>query len=163
MRGAQFYMLKTATDVGPLCSFHTTMFHATLILGVGVVFIVQNPTDNAIAPPPEANPTPEEINLANFMLYSKWMTSISLTVTVICLSVLATMSRSLDKAGSLKITNRYLRLLPRLGLIAVAICLPIDNSMRGNIFLGILVAMLASCLFWEWYASLESDGGIFEP
>ena len=139
------------------------MFHATLILGVGVVFIVQNPTDNAVPPPPEDNPTPEKIDLARFMLNAKWTTSISLAATVICLSALALLSRSLDKPGSLKITNRYLRLLPRLGLIAVTLCLPIVNSMKGVVFLGILVTMLGSCLFWEWYASLESDGAIFEP
>ena len=156
-------MLMIGADGAFLRSFHTIMFHATLILGVGVVFIVQNPLNNAIAPSPADNPTPEEIALAFFIFNAKWSTSVSLSVTMICLSVIATLSRSLDKPGSLKVTSRYVRLLPRLGLIIVAICLPIDQSMRGVNFLGILVLMLSGCLFWEWYASLESDGGIFEP
>ena len=146
-----------------LSSSHTIMFHATLILGVSVVFIVQHPSNNAKQPPPAENPTQDEINATHFMYKAKWCMAISFSITIFCLSSIATLSRSLDKPGSLKVTNRYLRILPRMGLIAVAMCLPIEKSQTGTSFLGTLVAILGSVLVWEWYASLESSGGVFEP
>ena len=151
------------TDVALVYSFHTLMFHSTLILGVAVLFIVENPLANAVRPSPEDNPSAAEISLAFFILNAKWTTGIGISITVASLSCLATLSRSLDKTGSLKIDNRYLRLLPRLGFIAVAITLPLDYSMNGVEYLGIVVGVLSIVLIWEWWASLESDGGIFEP
>ena len=139
------------------------MFHSALILGVAVVFIVQHPRVNAVKPPPEDNPSPEELANAKFMLNAKWSTSVALSIVIICLSSIATLSRSLDRPGTLKVTNRYLRLLPRLNIVIVAMCLPIGKSIKGVTHLAVLVAMLSGTLTWEWYASLESDGGLFEP
>ena len=139
------------------------MFHCALILGVAVVYIVQHCTATGVAPPPEDNPSEEEIADARFMTYAKWSTSISLSLVLICLSAIATLSRSLDKPGDLKVTNRWLRLLPRLGVVIVAMCLLIKPSMMGVTHLAVCVALLSMTLNWEWYASLEKDGGVFEP
>lgn len=75
----------------------------------------------------------------------------------------ALLSRPLDGPRSMKIDNRYLRLLLRGFVIAVAACLPLARHFTAIPFLGILVVMLVPCILWEWYASLERGGGILEP
>lgn len=139
------------------------MFQSALILGVSVVYIVQHPLQNASQPPPEDNPSPEELADTNLMSKAKWCLGTTFTMTILLLFAIATMCRSLDKPGSLKVTNRYLRLLPRLSLVVLALCLPLKRSMAGSSFLAILVGVLGPVLFWEWYASLEKSGAIFEP
>lgn len=82
---------------------------------------------------------------------------------MICQTGIALLSRSLDRKKSLKISNRYVRLLPRMLLVAIVICLPIERSMAASTFLAIVVSLLLVCLIWEWIVSLEHDGGVFEP
>lgn len=139
------------------------MFQSALILGVSIVYVVQHPLDTSYEPPPEENPTTAEIDDANLMDKARWCLGISFSIVVICLSAIALLSRSLDKPGTLKITNRYLRLLPRLLLIVVAICLPLKQTMKAIDNLGIVVGCVVVILYWEWYASLDKTGGLFEP
>ena len=80
-----------------------------------------------------------------------------------CQTGIALLSCSLDKKGNLKISNRYVRLLPRMLVVVIVVCLPIDRNMAASIFLSIIVSLLLVCLFREWIVSLERDGGVFEP
>ena len=139
------------------------MFQSALILGVSIVYLVQHPLDTSHEPPPEDNPTTAEIDDAGLMDKARWCLGISFSIVVICLSAIALLSRSLDKPGTLKITNRYLRLLPRLLLIVVALCLPVKQTMKAIDNLGIVVGCVVVILYWEWYASLDKTGGLFEP
>ena len=140
------------------------MSGSTLILGVSSVPLIQNPSVNAEAPrieDPRFNAS--DSDLSPVIGTAKWAVSISLSITVACQTGIALLSRSLDRKGSLKISNRYVRLLPRLILVAIVMCLPIDKRMIASSFMAIVVSMLLICMFWEWIVSLESDGGFFEP
>lgn len=140
------------------------MFGSTVILGVSVVPLIQHPFINAEEPQLEgrslAAPDPEVVSVVRT---AKWVVSISLSITVVCQTAIALLSHSLDTKGTLKISSRYIRLLPRLLLVAIVICLPIDVHMAASTFLAIVVSLLSTCMLWEWFVSLERDGGFFEP
>lgn len=137
------------------------MFGSTLILGVSAVFLIQH----------DDVPLNSRVNIADgfdlqlmeSMYCAKWTVSATLSMIILWQTIIALLSRSLDHKGSLKIDNRYLRLLPRLLVISVTSCLPLAQMMRVTAYLGILAAMLLLCLLWEWTVSLERAGGIFEP
>ena len=140
------------------------MSGSTLILGVSSVPLIQNPGVNAEPPRLQDQRIPaSDSDLSPVISTAKWAVSISLSITVACQTGIALLSRSLDRKGSLKISNRYVRLLPRLVLVVIVMCLPIDRHMVASSFMGIVVSLLLVCMFWEWIVSLESDGGLFEP
>ena len=150
------------------------MFHATLILGVSNLFIIANPYVNAL--PKESNQhavtekvTPEsnsesadEQQLRDFMFSAKWSVGTSLALVVFCQLILALLSRNLDKPGTMKVDNRYIRLLPRFLLCIVAVVLPIARKMAGSYMLAILLGCLVATLWWEWICSMDKGGRIFE-
>ena len=147
-----------------LLSFHVTMSGSTLILGVSSVPLIQNPIANAVKhPEADESPTDSDPDLTSIIYSAKWAVAVSLSITVTCQTGIALLNRSLDRKGSLKVSNRYVRLLPRVILVAVVLCLPIDREMRANFFMVIVVCLLLMCLYWEWVVSLERDGGVFEP
>lgn len=125
--------------------------------------LIENPTLNARKSQIERREIASNADRALIIYSAKWSVSISLSIAIICQTGIALLNRSLDGKGSLKISNRYVRMLPRMLVVAVVICLPVDRSMSGKIFLGIIVLLLFGCLFWEWIVSLERDGGLFEP
>lgn len=125
--------------------------------------LIENPRLNADKSQIEGREIASNAGRALIIYSAKWSVSISLSIAIICQTGIALLSRSLDRKGSLKISNRYVRMLPRMLVVAIVICLPIDRSMSGNIFMSIIVTLLFGCLFWEWVVSLERDGGLFEP
>lgn len=140
------------------------MFGTTLVLGVSIAFLIQHPHSNAIKPEDsDPNPDSEEVRLAYAISSAKWTVSGSLSVVLVCQTIIALLSRSLDDPKTLKVNNRYLRMLPRLLVIAVAVFLPIDRSLTVIPFLGILAPVCFICILWEWWASLEKEGGFIEP
>ncbi|KAG8525239.1 uncharacterized protein KY384_008883 [Bacidia gigantensis] len=108
--------------------------------------------------PPSARDRPIELFVNN----AKWVSSVALAATFFAMSILALLSRPLDKKGTLKVDNRYLRLLPRGLLMVVACVLPLDKTMYGGVMLSILWPLCYLCLFWEWYAALDKKGGMIE-
>lgn len=121
--------------------FHVALFHATLILGVGAGFLVEHPSASALD---------KDEALASHIFTAKWVFSISLATVLVMQTLIALLSKSLDGKWTLKVDNRYLRLLPRLAAVAVALCLPIREQLVASVFLTILVLMLVVILLWEW-------------
>lgn len=101
--------------------------------------------------------------LANNVNNAKWSAALSVTVTVASLALIALLNRSLDSPKSLKVTNRYIRLAPRLAFIAIVICLPLAHDMIALSFLGIVVGLLTLLMVWELISSLEQEGAVLEP
>lgn len=139
------------------------MSGSTLMIGVSSVPLIQNPYMNAEIPLIEGRKTAPDRQLASIIYATKWVVSGSLAITMTCQTGIALLSRSLDRKGSLKVSNRYIRLLPRGLVMVIVLCLPIERSMSAGTFLGIVASLLFGCLFWEWFASLEADGAVFEP
>ena len=137
------------------------MFGNTLILGVTIAFLIEYPSTNAVKPPEDAPKDEHRLYLA--MSSAKWVFSVCVAMILAEQTAIALLNRSLDAPKSLKVSNRYLRLLPRLVVIIVALCLPLDKKMVGILLLGTVSWVLIPCLIWEWYASVEYGGGVFEP
>ena len=140
------------------------MSGSTLILGVSAVPLIQN--SNLFRPDliKYSKSTDEaQVKLYNTLYSARWTVSIALSITIACQTAIALLSRSLDRKGCLKVSSRCLRLLPRMLVIVIVMCLPIDQFLSPNLFLGIILALLLLCLNWEWFASLDRGGGWFEP
>ena len=126
--------------------------------------MIQNPNTNALGPlTEERSEAASDPELALIIYSAKWSVAVSLSITIICQTGIALLSRSLDRKGSLKVSNRYVRLLPRMIVVAIIMCLPIERRMTGGGFMTIAACLLLVCLNWEWIASLERDGRVFEP
>ena len=137
------------------------MFASTIILGVSIGYLISNPFANAIDP---SHGEDEEKHKFALSIYSaKWITATTLSMILFQLTKIAILNRSLDPPHTLKVNNRYLRLLPRFIVIAVTICLPIDRGMNGITMMSIIISVMIPCLLWEWAASLDSGGGFVEP
>ncbi|KAI4251470.1 MAG: hypothetical protein LQ352_004832 [Teloschistes flavicans] len=150
--------------------FHHVLFASTLILSITFVFLVQHPRDNSVWRHEEALAEREAetegedaaLRLAIAIYAARWTVSFNLALILLCQTLATLMHRSLDPPRTLKVNNRYLRVLPRILLIPIVICLAIDRTMNSLTFLGIISGLLLACLPWEWWASLEHDGGVFE-
>ena len=142
------------------------MYHATLILGVSIIFIVEHPITNALTPKGDEAPTFGEVEtergLEQFMNSAKWSVAVSLSTVVTCQTLLALLSRSLDRPGTMKIDNRYIRLSARLIVVAVTMFLPLVRHMVGSVMLAILLALLTGCVLWEGIVCLDKNGTIIE-
>jgi hypothetical protein len=86
-----------------------------------------------------------------------------MTGTVLLMTGKALLNKSLDPPRTLVINNRYLRMVPRVMVCIVVMCLPIINDINATAFLGILVALLQSLTLWEYVAAMEKGFQFFEP
>ena len=137
------------------------MFGATLMLGVTFLFFIKNLHTNSVDP---SHGEDEDIHKLAVAMYSaKWTASVTLSIVLFNQTRIALMNRSLDGPKTLIVNNRHLRLLPRLLIIPIILCLPIVDGMSGGLYLGIVSTILVPCLLWEWIASLEYGGGLVEP
>ena len=140
---------------------HVGIFGETLIFGVSATYLLEHPTATSKTLPEDA---PEALKRQQFILGSaRWTTGATLAMVLVKQSVIALMNKSLDDPGSMKVSNRYIRLMPRALVVIIALCLPIADDLTSLSYLGIIVACLMACLLWEWCASLEKSGGLIEP
>ena len=123
------------------------------------VFLIQHAENNAEI---EDAANEEEVRLATAIYSAKWAFSTALSHVLVCQTGIALLSRSLDRKGSLKVDNRYLRLLPRVLIVPIALCIAVPRNLGPIAYTGILLSLLLPTLIWEWFASLESGGGILE-
>lgn len=136
------------------------------------MFIVEHPGINAINPRSENESDPDETaalesvkterTLEQFMYSAKWTVAVTLAGTVSCMTLLTVLSHSLDRPGTKKIDNRFMRMAGRLGVVVLALCLPVKESMSGSTMIGIDLAALGTCSIWEWAAAVDKDGGFIE-
>lgn len=149
-------------------SFHNSLFGSSLLIGVSAIFLVQNPTSNSIKAPlsEQLEMSDEERRAANqpaIAIYSaKWTVSIALSYALFSQTLIALSNRPMDAPGSLKINSRDVRLLPRVLLLRIFLCLPLVYKMWALTFLGSISGLLRACLPWEWWSSLERHGGLME-
>ena len=137
------------------------MFGDTLILGVSLTYLLQHIHTSAHDPSESEDEGAHK--LAMSILSAKWVASSTLAIILFNLTKIALLNRSLDGPNTLKINNRYVRLLPRLLAAVVILCLPIVREMNSITYLGILTALLIPLFTWEWVASLDYEGGLVEP
>ena len=145
------------------------MFGALLFLDASILFLVKNrgaelghPSvktrqDDSSSP---NEGTPEQID--KFAYYAMWVASVTLSITIICMTSIALLNRNLDAPKTLVINSRLIRIAPRLPAIILILCLPLMPRMNGGNWCGVVVTVLYAVFMWEWVAGLEKDWQLFE-
>jgi hypothetical protein len=146
------------------------MFGALLFLDSSVLFLVKNRGASSIQEALEArqensseSATESPAEVGHFAHYALWVASISLGVTMTCMTGIALLNRNLDPPKTLVINSRLLRIAPRLPATIFIICLPLIPGMNGGNWCGAAVSLLYIIFLWEWLAGLERDWRFFEP
>jgi len=75
----------------------------------------------------------ESSEIIRSVVYVLWSASVSLAITIISITGLALLNRSLDPPKSLVINSRLIRLAPRVPAVAVILCLPLFSGLRGYV------------------------------
>jgi len=147
--------------------FHVIMFAALLLVAASTLFLITHRSDPKKATGPlstsDDDDSSEPPAKPEAVLFALWSASLSLTVTLICMTGIALLNRPLDPPKTLLVNNRYIRLAPRLPVIVFIALLPLIKDMTGTWWCGMVVWALYALFFWELVAGLEKDWKFVEP
>ena len=152
--------------------WHIPLFASILTFAASVMFILRHQPDEPFnSPPGEGGTTSSNSNntepisedrLPGYLYSAIWTCTGSLAMTMFSMTAIALSDKSMDEPGTLKISNRYVRLSMRAVFIAVVMALPAAH-LSVHLYLGILALMLFMVGVWEWNVSLDQGGQIIEP
>lgn len=145
-------------------AWHIPLFASLLTFVAAVMFILrhqneQNYSQQQLKSQPEL--TPEQVT--SYTYNAVWTCASSLSIIVLSMLGLALLDKPLDKPGTLRVDNRYVRMGGRVVYILIILCLPIKKNINPALFLGIAGAGLVLLTIYEWNSSLEVGGGFIEP
>lgn len=136
------------------------MFAALLILAASTVFLVKNNTVTTTLGSDNTDPKSDDERKATHNAI--WTGSVSLAITLFCMTTVALLHRSLDEPGTLMIHPRLLRLAPRVPAMVVILCLPL-MQLSGGTWCGLATLVIYVVFLWEQFAGLEKDWKWFQP
>jgi hypothetical protein len=141
---------------------HVIMYASILLLEIALLTLVRKsiPTEGSDEAAPERRDETAESHYA--IHAAKWTAGVSLAITLLCMTAMSLLTRPLDRPGTLKIDNRYIRLAPRVLVAVIIACVPIAANLSIEGFLSVMMYLLWAVSVWEWGAGLESSGKIFE-
>lgn len=143
--------------------WHVPLFASILTFAAGVMFIIRHQPDASLGTTDggEQEQIPgEELN--DYIQRAIWTCASSVSVVMLSLTIIALLDTSLDEPGTLKISNRYIRLSMRVVYMAVVLTLPLAH-VSATLFLGMVAMMLLVVSIWEWNVSLDRGGALIEP
>lgn len=147
-------------------TLHVIMFGSLLCLDSSSFYLVEHLTTKFSDTKSEAedsNPEESAEVTAHYFLYALWTASISLAVTLFCMTHVALLHRPLDPPKTLVINSRLLRLAPRFPATVIIICLPLFKNMSGAVWCGAAVSILYIIFCFETFAGMERDWRFLEP
>ena len=97
------------------------------------------------------------------MLRAKWTASIGLSLTLLFITFMSVLNRSLDRPDTLTVNNRYARLAPRIAIAVTVACINLKHDLAPEALMAIAMVLLWLDALWEFYAGLEKDAKILEP
>lgn len=143
-------------------SCHIPLFSSLLTFVASVMFIIRHQNEqNYTQQENEAELTPGQIR--DYTENAVWTCASSLAIIMFSFLCLALLDQPLDKPGTLRIDNRYIRLAGRPAYIILIMLLPLKPHLDPQIFLGVAAAGLVALTVWEWNSCLEKGGGFIEP
>ena len=140
--------------------WHIPLFASLLSFVAGVMFIIRHQSE-ANYEQGQERLTEDEVRV--YTSNAIWTCSTSLAIIIFSMLVLALLDTPLDKPGTLRVDNRYIRLAGRVFYIIVILCVPATPSIGVQLFLGIAGCMLVLLMLYEWNTCLEKEGGFIEP
>jgi len=147
---------------------HVFMFGALLILATSSLFLVQH-QDALIHTPEEPAGVErraqgsEAESAPKPAIYAIWSASVNLSCVILFMTCIALLNRSLDKPKTLVVNSRWIRMAPRIPIIAIICCLPLIKTITVSRWFGIVVCLLYVVFWWEWIAGLERNWQMLEP
>jgi hypothetical protein len=142
------------------------MYGSILCLDASALYLVEHRDTIRADTKSEAevsNPKESTEEVAHYFIYALWTASISLGVTLVCMTHVGLLNRSLDPPKTLVINSRLLRLAPRLPATVLIICLPLFKNISGATWCGSAIGILYFIFFFESYAGMERNWTLFEP
>jgi hypothetical protein len=146
---------------------HVLIYSAILLLDASLLILLTGTLEGAPIPT-ESNGGPlseEALAFAALIVTrrAKWTAQVVLGAKFIIMTLLPLLNRSLDRPGPLFVSNRHIRLLPRIIVAIVALCLPAESSMLPRRLVVIDVILLFAIVGWERETALEKGAKILEP
>jgi low temperature requirement protein LtrA len=142
--------------------WHIPLFASLLTFVAAVMFILRHQNEqNYSQQKDESTLTPEEVT--NYIYNAVWTCATSISIIVLSTLILAILDRPLDKPGTLRVDNRYIRMGGRVAYQIFVMCLPIKKDINPALFLGLAGGGLVMLTMYEWSASLERGGSFIEP
>lgn len=92
-----------------------------------------------------------------------WTVSISLATIMLSLFGMALLNQPRDARKSLRVNNRYLRLVGRPIYAVIILAIAGDKDIGPETFMGTCSLLMLCVSMWEYATSLEKGGGFVEP
>jgi hypothetical protein len=143
--------------------WHIPLFSSLLVFTASIIFIIRNQPDKPFSPGEgEAEGRISAEELSHYIQRAIWTAASSLSTSVICMTVIALLDKSMDEPKTLKVDNRYIRLSMRAVFVVVVQTIP-AAQIGSQLFLGMAALMLFVVSVWEWNAGLDYGGQFVEP
>lgn len=146
-------------------SLHVVMFGSLLCLDASALYLVEHrgaKRSETTSEVESSNTEESAEELAHYFIYALWCASISLAITLFCMTHVALLHRSLDPPKTLVVNSRLLRLAPRLPATVAIICLPLFKNMSGAAWCGAAIIIVYFLFLFESYAGMERNWKFFE-
>jgi hypothetical protein len=145
------------------------MFSSLLILAASILFLVEH-QGLSTSPSPSEPAAPERRAEESVMepvpkesIFAIWSASVNLSLVILFMTSIALLNRSLDKPKTLLVSSRWIRMAPRIPLMAVICCLPLIEPLPSAEWFGITCSCMYGLFMWEWVAGLERHWQLLEP
>lgn len=142
--------------------WHIPLFSSLLTFVASVMFIIRHEYQaNYNQAQDEEGLTHSEV--ISYTYDAVWTCATSLAIIMLSMIILALLDQPLDKPGTLRVDNRWIRLSGRMIYIIIIMMLPLYHDLDSELFLGVASGLFVALTMWEWNASLEKGGGFIEP
>ena len=134
---------------------------ATLTLSAALMFILRHSPATPADDRSDSEDIPDE-KLPLYLHRAIWYVSGSLAIIMLSTISLALLDRPLDKPGTLRLSNRYVRLSGRAVYSLIVVLIPLQNNLKPGLFLGTCSLLLMALSVFEFVVSAQKGGAIFE-
>lgn len=144
------------------------LFANLVLLSNGILYLVGYvpPTDSSSEsnhPTEEPTSAPEQSYSRATFRVAQVSVCINLAIALVCTIVLAALNRSVDRKGTLRVDNRWLRLAPRACAVVVFATIWMKGFEDPTVLFGYIALVLSVVTFAEYGMGMEKGGGLIEP
>ena len=142
-------------------SFHALLLSSLLLLASSLKFFISHSQEIF-----EKMGSADEVERAENLAISvnmHWTITGAFSAVLLCMTGKALLNRSLDRPGTLKVGNRYLRTIPRILLIVFVLCLNIPKHIGPRPFLGMICCAQQVVLLAEHVMGMDKQAKWIEP
>jgi len=154
-------------------TLHIFLYGSILLTDASWLFLIQNSASQLSSPTTSdlhiaaAESTDSEAAVLRTtdvrLLRAKWTVATSLGTTLVLMTAIALLNRSLDPPKTLMVSSRYVRILPRVVVAIICCCINLQDTLGPQTLMAIIFGLMYVIAHWEWYAGLEKGAKFIEP